>query len=150
MNAYTVICIHTSYVFKHKWLLLTESVSHFVIHPCLLILTTTETTQASQTFSLSYKGKLPAKHVGIRMVSKPCCYMPIIPASMQLAKGKISGATVNGLSTFLMLRIAWSYAKGPRTWLFLFNIIWLLFPEDTAVLVNEHNLCYPPRGEFCN
>lgn len=100
MNAYIVIYIYTSYVFKHKCLLLTESVSQFIIHPCLLILTTTETTQASQTFSLSYKGKLPAKHVGIQTVSEPHCCILIVPASMHLAKGKISGAMVNGLNIF--------------------------------------------------
>lgn len=36
---------------------------------------------------------------------------------------------------------ACGYAKGPRMWLFLFNIMWLLSPEDRFVLVS-----YAPSG----
>lgn len=41
---------------------------------------------------------------------------------------------------------ACGYTKGPRMCLFLFNIMWLLSPEDGFVLVNEHNFCYAPSG----
>lgn len=137
-----------TYVFKRKCLLLTESVSQFIIHPCLLILATTETTQASQTFSLSYEGKPPAKHVGMGWFPNHTATFSSVLRAHAWPKVKflVQWSMASQWFWCCGLLEACSYAAGPQTWLFLFTMIWLLSPEDTFVLVNEHNFCYPPLG----